>query len=191
MVSGKAHSWTYAELHKQTGVSANKPRVVEERNFENDCAFYGTILDFCLCGSARDSYILGPCGHHHSVKQNAATHQTKGGRKGGLGLTPLELDILQKQEVCRRKCLLCQQTSLENMNMTSNCDVTNSADQIQMTTICHWMQPPMKIFCVRRCTKPLQSAVLSRASNMRGNYVLGKYSLICFSHHCFNKQLAL
>jgi len=21
--------------------------------------------------------------------------------------------------------------------------------QIQMTTICHWMNPPMKIFCVR------------------------------------------
>jgi len=37
------------------------------------------------------------------------------------------------------------------MNMTSNCDVTNSAHQIQMTTICHWMQTPMKIFCVRHC----------------------------------------
>jgi len=38
---------------------------------------------------------------------------------------------------------------LGNMNMTSNCDVTNSTHQIQMTTLCHWMKPPMKIFCVR------------------------------------------
>ena len=54
-----------------------------------------------------------------------------------------------KGSACRRICLLCQQTSLENMNMTSNCDVTKSVHQIQMTTICHWMNPPMKIFCVR------------------------------------------
>jgi len=31
------------------------------------------------------------------------------------------------------------------MNMTSNCDVTNSANQIQVTTVCHWMKlPPWK-----------------------------------------------
>jgi len=34
-----------------------------------------------------------------------------------------------------------------NMNMTSNCDVPNNAHQIQMTTICHWMKPPVQIFC--------------------------------------------
>jgi len=28
------------------------------------------------------------------------------------------------------------------MTMTANCDVTNSAHQIQMSTICHWMNPP-------------------------------------------------
>jgi len=28
------------------------------------------------------------------------------------------------------------------MNMTSNSDVTSSAHQIQMTTICHWLPPP-------------------------------------------------
>jgi len=28
------------------------------------------------------------------------------------------------------------------MNMTSNCDVANSAHQTKMTTICHWMNPP-------------------------------------------------
>jgi len=37
------------------------------------------------------------------------------------------------------------------MNMASNCDVTNSAHQIQMTTTCHWMNPPMKNFCLRHC----------------------------------------
>ena len=54
---------------------------------------------------------------------------------------------------CRRVWILCQQTSpnrwFGNMNMTSNCDVTNTAHQKQMTTICHWMKTPMKIFCVR------------------------------------------
>jgi len=49
--------------------------------------------------------------------------------------------------------LLCQQTSLKrwfgNMEMTSNCDVTNSAHQIQMTTI--WTKSLIKIFCVRHC----------------------------------------
>jgi len=36
------------------------------------------------------------------------------------------------------------------MNMTSNSDVTNSAHQIQMDTLCHWMNAsPKKIFCVR------------------------------------------
>jgi len=48
--------------------------------------------------------------------------------------------------------ILCQQTSPKrwfgNMTMT-HCDVTNSAHQIQMTTIRRGMNPPMKIFCVR------------------------------------------
>jgi len=47
--------------------------------------------------------------------------------------------------VYRRICILCQQTSWKhwfgNMSMTLNCDVTNSPHQIQMTTICHWMNP--------------------------------------------------
>ena len=37
------------------------------------------------------------------------------------------------------------------MQMTSDCDVTNSAHQIQMNTIWPWTNPPMKIFCVRHC----------------------------------------
>ena len=51
-----------------------------------------------------------------------------------------------KGSECRRIYLLCQQTStkrwFEKMNMTSNCDVTKSAHQIQMKIICHWMKPP-------------------------------------------------
>jgi len=35
------------------------------------------------------------------------------------------------------------------MNVTSNCDVTKTAHHKQMTTICNWMNPPMKIFYVR------------------------------------------
>ena len=43
-------------------------------------------------------------------------------------------------------CVLCQQTLPKrwfgNRTMTSFCDVTNSAHQIQMTTLCRWMNPP-------------------------------------------------
>jgi len=45
-----------------------------------------------------------------------------------------------------KTCISCQRTSLNrwfgNRTMTSNCDVTNSAQQTQMTTLCHWMKPP-------------------------------------------------
>ena len=59
-----------------------------------------------------------------------------------------------KKGVDGKICILCQQTLLKlwfgNMEMTSNCDFTNSAHQIQMTTIWPWTKtPPMKIFCVR------------------------------------------
>jgi len=44
----------------------------------------------------------------------------------------------------------CQQTLpkrwFANMNITSNCDVTNSPYQIQTTTIRHWMKPPHENF---------------------------------------------
>ena len=53
-----------------------------------------------------------------------------------------------KESACRRISILCQQTSPKrwfgNTNVTSNCDVTNSSHQIQMTTICHWMNLPWK-----------------------------------------------
>ena len=47
-------------------------------------------------------------------------------------------------------CILCQQTSPKrwfgNRTMTSFCDVTNSAHQIQMATLCRWMKtPPWKV----------------------------------------------
>ena len=50
-----------------------------------------------------------------------------------------------KGSACRRIYQLCQQTSTKrwfrNMNMTSNCDVTRSARQVQTKIICHWMKP--------------------------------------------------
>ena len=83
--------------------------------------------------------------------------------RGFLGLAPPPLSLIfyknvivrecigfdfykNKGSECRRICQLCQQTSLENINMTSNCDVTKSAHQIQMTIICHWMKPPPRKF---------------------------------------------
>jgi len=46
----------------------------------------------------------------------------------------------------RKMCILCQQTSPKrwfgDRIMTSFCDITNSAHQIQMTTLCRWMKPP-------------------------------------------------
>jgi len=49
--------------------------------------------------------------------------------------------------------ILCQQTSPKrrfgNVNMTSICDVINSLQQIQLTTIRNWMKPPVRIVCVR------------------------------------------
>jgi len=64
-------------------------------------------------------------------------------------------DAWNKESTCRRICILCQQTSPKrwfgNMNMTSNCGVTNNAHQIKITTtICYWMNHPMKIFYVRQ-----------------------------------------
>ena len=47
----------------------------------------------------------------------------------------------------RKMCILRQQTSPKrwfgNRTMMSFCDVTNSAHQIQMTTLCRWMNPPL------------------------------------------------
>jgi len=72
---------------------------------------------------------------------------------------------------CRKMCILCQQTSPKrwygNMTMTSNCDVTSSACQIKMTTICHWMKPPTKIFCLRHCFCELWSAATFQNARSR------------------------
>ena len=54
--------------------------------------------------------------------------------------------------------------------MTSNCDVTNSAHQIQMTTIFHWLKPPMKTFCVRHCAGWHTVRFLSRLQHYRTNF---------------------
>ena len=58
-------------------------------------------------------------------------------------------------------CVLRQQTSSKrwfgNRTMTSICDATIRAHQIQITTLCHWMKPPMKIFCVRHLSEHVDS----------------------------------
>ena len=63
-------------------------------------------------------------------------------------------------------CILCQQTLPKrwfgNRTMTSFCDVTNSAHQIEMTTLCHWMKPPIVSFCVRHCLKKSTNNFFSR-----------------------------
>jgi len=50
----------------------------------------------------------------------------------------------------RKMCILRQQTSPKRWfgkrTMMSFCDVTNSAHQIQMTTLCRWMNPPHEKF---------------------------------------------
>jgi len=48
---------------------------------------------------------------------------------------------------------LRQNVGLENMNMTSNYDVTNNALQIQMTPHATEWTPPMNIFWVRHWKK--------------------------------------
>ena len=49
--------------------------------------------------------------------------------------------------------LIMSQTSRKhwfgNRNMTSSCDATHSARQIQMTTICHWMTHPWRFYFLR------------------------------------------
>jgi len=55
------------------------------------------------------------------------------------------------------------------MNMTANCDVTNSAHQIQMTTVCHLNESPNKIFCVRHWLHLAQSAYFRSAKRIASN----------------------
>jgi len=62
---------------------------------------------------------------------------------------------------CRKICILCQQILPKrwfgNMNITSNCGVTKTAHiRKKITTICHGMKAPMKIFCVRHCLHPIE-----------------------------------
>jgi len=47
--------------------------------------------------------------------------------------------------VCAEEYAYCanklrQNVGFGNMNTTSNCDVTNSGHETEMTTICHWMK---------------------------------------------------
>jgi len=80
-------------------------------------------------------------------------------------------DTQIKGSACRRICILWQETSPKrwfgNKNMTSYCDVTNSAHQIQMITICHWLNPPMKIFCVRHWDSLIDIVFVEQSVNSR------------------------
>ena len=107
-------------------------------------------------------FIAGSSGGTDSVQEFRkfffSWHSKARAYARGVGLTPpwawyfaktllqgecIGLDFYKnKESTCGRICILCQQTSLESMNMSSNCDVTNSAHQIQMTNICHWMKTP-------------------------------------------------
>jgi len=46
-------------------------------------------------------------------------------------------------------------------------DVTKTAHNKQMTTICHWMNPLMKIFCVRHCSTSWVFGCLSRLQTLQ------------------------
>jgi len=63
--------------------------------------------------------------------------------------------------------------------MTSNCDARSSAHQIKMTTICHWMTPPMKMFCVRHWPHMSSLVVFVLATILRSLKILGS----AFSSH--------
>ena len=85
--------------------------------------------------------------------------------------------------------MLCQQTSPKRwfgkIYTTSNCDVTNSAHQIKMTTICHWMKNPMKIFSVRHCQKHINAInVWEWATFSTMKKVKSETSIECQAKHC-------
>jgi len=74
------------------------------------------------------------------------------------------------------------------MNMTSNCDVTKTTHHKQMKTVCHWITPPMRIFCVRHsfgnCKLLVKWSLLvevgKRSENKRIKCDHQKKSFVCF-----------
>jgi len=77
------------------------------------------------------------------------------------------------------------------MNMTSNCDVTNSAHQIKMTTICHWMKSPMKIFCVRHWCRYISADItmlrMYRIGKIPPIYIISVTLLLCIQVTSLNR----
>ena len=70
-----------------------------------------------------------------------------------------------------KTCISCQRTSLKrwfgNRTMKSNCDVTNSAQQIQMSDDYPMSlneTPPKKIFCVRHCRFPTPALLRNKVA---------------------------
>jgi len=103
---------------------------------------------------------------------------------------------------CRRICSLCQQTS-PNQHTTSNCDVTNSAHQIQMTTSWHWITPPRTFVCVGHCSHHLRFMTTGE-DRSKNRFIKWKFcgiwklpfrhhgaimltqNCVCFSNLCIN-----
>ena len=72
--------------------------------------------------------------------------------------------------------------------MTSNCDVTKSVHQIQMTTICHWMKPLMKIFSVRHCTPSLVNIYIACEICSKKIHVFLPRPCGFYKLHCYMKN---
>jgi len=57
-------------------------------------------------------------------------------------ITVTHCTTTSKESGCGIACILCEQTLpkryFANVNLTSNCDVTNSLYPVSMTTIRHW-----------------------------------------------------
>ena len=83
----------------------------------------------------------------------------------------VQRQIYNKESGCRKICILCQQTSPKrwfgSMEMTSNCDVTNSAHQKQITTIWPWTKPPPWTFAAYATV----SSPMKRVSSVWKDYL--------------------
>jgi len=64
-----------------------------------------------------------------------------------------------------------------NMEITSICDVTNSAHQIQMTTVWPWTKPPHENF-LRTPLRTRWGKIRARLKNFRKNFPIGLGKLL-------------
>jgi len=98
-------------------------------------------------------------------------------------------DIQMKGSACRRICILCQQISRKRWfgkMKSSNCDVTNSTHQIQMTTLCHWMKPPWKFSAYATATTIETLCICDRTSlevKCQGPFLKWRFSAMTTLSH--------